>query len=151
MEYHILKQGRPDGPYSEDEIYRMVGEGELSRLDLAQTPTSYYWMPLHRLLEAGNESSEAVNPPKFTDFLWQIYAMTKSLFEHWPLESGLLCLGVGSVVTLLSHLPMVMYGPWLLGALIAGAILVIRGRTQAGVWISIGAIVIPILLSQIFH
>jgi hypothetical protein len=153
MEYHILKRGRPEGPYSEDEIYRMIGEGDLSRHDLAQTPTSYYWMPLHRLLEANSEQEETVVAPEFTEFLREIYNLTKSLFEHWPLPAGLLCLGVGFIVTLLSltHLPVIMYGPWLLGALIAGAILVVRGRTPAGVLVSLGAILIPILLSQFFH
>lgn len=151
MEFHILRRGRPDGPYSEDDIYRMIGEGELSRHDLAQTPKSYYWMPLHRLLEAGNEPEEAVVAPEFSEFLREIYHLTKSLFEHWPLEAGLLCLGVGFIVTFVSHIPVVMYGPWLFGTLVAGAILIVRGRTPAGVVLGLGAILVPILVSQLFH
>jgi hypothetical protein len=152
-EYHILKRGVLEGPYPEEEVIRQLDAGELTDHDLAQTPQSYYWMPLHRLLgPRGDGEPVAAVPaptppaPGFLEFINDIRERAWIAFVHYPWEAGLLCLGVGLIVALLTFWPVLLYGPCMLAALSAGALLFLRGRTMAGVVLCAAAVLLPIII-----
>ncbi len=146
-EYHILKKGQLEGPYVEEEVIRRVKEGALDSNDLGQTPQSYYWMPLHRLLgEQIGAAPVQPEPARFRVFLEDIGERMWIVFLQFPWESGLLCLGVGLVVAVFTFIPVLMYGPWLLAALTAGGMLFLRGRTAQGVGLCAAAVLLPIII-----
>lgn len=153
-EYHILKRGMLAGPYPEEEVIRQLEAGELTDHDLAQTPQSYYWMPLHRLIDVRSEGEPAPavaaapppTAPGFLEFANDIRERAWIAFLHYPWEAGLFCLGVGLVVALLTFWPVLLYGPCMLAALSAGALLFLRGRTVMGIVLCTAAVLLPIVI-----
>lgn len=49
MEIHIAREGRQLGPFSLEDIQRMLGTGEVTATDLAWTPGSANWVPLNTI------------------------------------------------------------------------------------------------------
>src|SRR3954469_14040121 len=129
-EYLILKRGNLEGPFEEDEVRRRLAEATLAESDLGRTPESYYWMPLHKLL--GTAPAAEIAPaaePEFWVFLADLRERAWIAFLHYPWESGLFLLGVGLFVAIFTFWPILLYGPFMVGAMVAGGMLFLRGKT----------------------
>jgi hypothetical protein len=151
-EFLILKRGNLEGPFEEDEVRRRLAEGDLAESDLGRTPESYYWMPLHKLLGTAPVAESAPpQEPEFRVFLADLRERAWIAFLHYPWESGLLLLGVGLFVAVFTFWPILLYGPFMLATMVAGAMLFMRGKTGAGIALCAAAILLPIVVVLLLH
>jgi hypothetical protein len=73
MEIHIAREGRQLGPFSLEDVQRMLSTGEVSAADLAWTPGSANWVPLNTIpgvvvppaADMPPGMPPAVSPPSF--------------------------------------------------------------------------------------
>jgi hypothetical protein len=154
-EFLILKRGNLEGPFEEDEVRRRLAEGELRESDLGRTAESYYWMPLHKLLGTdpapATETAAPAEAPEFWVFLADLRERAWIAYLHYPWESGLVLLGVGLFVAIFTFWPILLYGPFMLATLVAGAMLFLRGKTGPGLALCAAAILLPILVVLVLH
>lgn len=170
MEYYVLKQGRTQGPFTETEITTQLAGGMFSPEDLGQLDGARHWTPLRRLLEPnGSQSSHddvshleteesSKRPPTLPQGFsaegrewWQnTMAGLQQLLQRYPLDTGLVFLGLGCVLLLLTYVPIFIVGPALAGALFGGGFAMLRGRVMAGLILCTAAVFVPALIWSLF-
>ncbi len=150
VEYHVFRDGRAEGPFTEAQVVAFLEAGKYSLRDLGQTSGQRHWVPLQTLFNVEEVPAEAQSTAHkiahYRRALGNVAAQVRAMFTRYPLETGLLCLAVGSVVVMLSYAPVLIFGPWLAGALAAGAILMMRGRALPGLLLCAAAVFLPIAL-----
>ena len=167
VEFYVLKNGRSEGPFSESDLVDSLSTGRYSPEDLAQEDGARHWTPLRRLLAGDSDpaeelgtaeevspeaqaSAESAGPETPSTFgiegnrFWRnTRAGATALISRFPYESGIALCVAGIVVLILSYARILIVGPVLLAALIAGGLTMLRGRVMGGLAICAAAIFIP--------
>lgn len=144
MGYFVLKGHSVHEPTDAETLFAKLQSGELLPSDLAQAEGTNYWTHLYTLFP----------PATLGDRVDAGAARLKERLSIWkqrPLEPGIFCAVAGCLIFLASHWPILLYGPFILGAAAAGALLMLRGRLAAGLSLALGAVLVPALLSTAFH
>ena len=169
----MFRDRRSEGPFSEDELIGFLQSGRYVLSDLGRPEEARHWTPLRNLfttVEAvaapplaeatpgapadpepvaqvpAPASGEETKAHHYRQLLTEIGGRVRGIFERYPLESGVICLVIGCVVVVLSFFPPLIFGPWLIAALVAGAILLLRDQMAAGFGLCAAAVFLPIFL-----
>lgn len=153
VEYRVLKNGQVEGPFSEGEVVQHLQSGRYGPHDLAQTQESAHWTPLRKFFEI-EVSAGAYEPvPEWMRKVIDLQGLitlaastSRAVFLRDPLATGVLCLGIGCAIVVLSRIAPLLYLPWIVIALIAGGVLMVRGKVFSGVLLCLAAVLIPVLV-----
>lgn len=171
----MFRDRRSEGPYSEEELIGFLRAGRYLPGDLGRPEEARHWTPLRNLFPAVElpdaplvleplptafaKPPPAPEPPppmaeaeaetEAHDYRQLVGAATsrvRAIFERYPLEAGVLCLVIGCALVVLSFFPLLIFGPWLLAALTAGGMLLLRNKMAAGLGLCAAGVFLPIFL-----
>ena len=142
MDFYILRGRKILGPYAWEEVRDQWKRGELTGEDLTRSAIDHFWTPLARY-RAGASMAERVRG-------WALgaFAEVRGAVERHPWQTGLIWATAGCALVVLSHLPLLIYGPAIVVALWAAVILMVRGSVLAGMVLAIIALLVPALLNM---
>ncbi len=172
MDYFVFRDRRSEGPYSEEELLGHVQGGRYALGDLGRSEADRHWTPLRNLLPGGDGAelaSEVVELPalpalpaaaepeaaregragkatRYGRLVMDFVQRVRGIFVRFPVEAGVLCVAVGCAIVVLSFFPPLLFGPWLLAALFAGGMLLLRDRMAAGLGLCAAAVFLPVIL-----
>lgn len=143
MHFTILKGGRVIGPLDRQEIAVLLAGGQISQFDLAQRGDAPFWVPLRRLIPVND-------PPLYPGPSWlglrgEAGRLWSILNSH-PLPVGICALALGCLALVLALWPAFLFGPPLLAAIFASAVLLSHGRFLYGALLCSAALLLPLVL-----
>ncbi len=148
MDITIFKNGRMIGPMTINEIAECLRRGEIAENDLAQRGDQPLWVPLRLLLDLDPSAPLWRRARREALAFWQRFWFC---FNAHPFPSGLCSLALAGVLLVLVQWPFLLFGPPLVGAVFAGAILINQRRFGAGIALVLGAVVVPVGMISLLH
>jgi hypothetical protein len=140
MKIFVSKNGQITGPYGEQEVIGLVDAGHFAESDLAMTEGLEDWTPLGSIIirevDIGPFKAAIAHITRTAD----VYVKKViSLFIETPVVVGVVSVLFGCLL---------IYGPFLLGALVAGVILLRRQQMVLGIVLLTLAIILPLVILE---
>jgi hypothetical protein len=149
MKIFVSKNGQITGPYGEQEVIGLVDAGHFAESDLAMTEGLEDWTPLGSIIirevDIGPFKAAIAHITRTAD----VYVKKViSLFIETPVVVGVVSVLFGCLLIFLCQWPVLIYGPFLLGALVAGVILLRRQQMVLGIVLLTLAIILPLVILE---
>ena len=149
MKIFILKEGTITGPFDEQEILDKVDSGGLSEDDMAMTEGLEAWTPLKAIIVKEPELSPLrARANHLAGGVETAAERVRLIYTNHPVAAGIVALLFGCVLMVLSQWPVLIYGPFLVAAIVPGLLLLRWQRLVAGILILSLTIILPLTIRQ---
>jgi hypothetical protein len=149
--YFVLRHGEILGPFTFQRLLELTVAKTVSRDDFVQKSGAFEWVPLRWVLDPDNAPREdGAHAPQWKTLLSWCWMRLRYNLDERSLPAGLACLGLSIVGLLLSHWPMIFWGPWSVLAFVAGVSLYRRDHVGTGIALMLASASVPVGIWAMF-